>query len=106
MTGNVVSLHDVREKRQRWWQGPCVCIGCRHEWEGDGPIGEMFISCPECQLPKGHPKHPFRADTGDVFFSCSCGCEAMTAYCRGGRFEMICMRCGTNQTDAIYGAPV
>lgn len=99
----VISLADERVARQPHWEGPCVCLGCRHEWHGVAPVGEMFVDCPSCGLPKGHPKHPFGAQQGDTVFECSCGSEALTAYKRKGRFYMLCMACGTNQTSAIYG---
>ena len=98
----VVSIAQVREERQRHWSGPCKCLGCGHEWVGVAPIGVMFVDCPECDLPKGHPKHPFRSDVGDLAFVCNCGSEALTAYMRGGRFWMMCMGCGVDHTHAIF----
>lgn len=99
----VISLAQAREERKPHWTGTCKCIGCGHEYVGVAPLGVMFIDCPECGLPKGHPKHPFGAQEGDLFFRCVCGSEALTAYKRGGYFRTMCMACGTDHTHAIYG---
>lgn len=100
---SVISLTDEREKRSPHWSGPCVCLGCKYEWVGVAPVGVMFVDCPSCGLPKGHPKHPFGAQEGDMFFQCLCGSEALTAYKRKGRFHIICMACGASQTAALFG---
>ena len=100
----VISLAAEREARQPHWEGPCKCIECQHEWHGVAPVGTMWVDCPSCHLPKGHPKHPFGAMEGDIAFTCHCGSEALTAYMRKGHFYLRCMACGTDQTSTVYGA--
>jgi len=102
----VISLADVRKERQPHWEGPCICIGCRHEWRDVGEMGcNTGLECPECGLPKGVTKWPFGCKDGDLEFQCICGCEAMAVYKRAidGRFVTRCMGCGYDQTAAIYG---
>jgi hypothetical protein len=99
----VISLSAARDARKPHWEGPCKCIGCGHEWHGVAPIGTMWVDCPSCELPKGHPKHPFGAQEGDLIFTCNCGSEALTAYQRKGRFYLRCMACGDEHTEAVFG---
>lgn len=99
----VISFAQAKAEREPHWQGKCKCIGCGHEWEGVAPIGTMFVDCPSCELPKGHPKHPFGCAEGDSVFKCSCGSEALTAYMHKGRFNLRCMACGTEKTNAVFG---
>ena len=98
----VISLAAAREERQPHWEGTARCIGCQHEWQAIAPMGTMWLDCPSCSLPKGHPKHPFGAALGDDFLKCDCGCEALTAYKRKGNFYVRCMACGTDLTHAFY----
>jgi len=99
----VVSLAQARKEREPHWTGACVCLGCRHEWQGVGPIGTvMNLQCPACDLPKGQCKYPFGAQEGDQLLICNCGCEALTAYKRGRHFHVKCMACGTDLTEAFY----
>lgn len=99
----VISLAAFRQERSPHWSGKCVCLGCRHEWVGVGPIGKTAgLDCPACDLPKGACKHPFGAQEGDLEFRCNCGCEALTAYVRHGRKWLRCMACGDDQTEAFY----
>lgn len=99
----IISLAKVREEREPHWSGKCVCLGCRHEWVGVGPVGVVdALQCPACDLPKGVTKNLFGADEGDAYLLCKCGCEAMTAYKSKGHFYVKCMACGTDQTDVFY----
>ena len=88
------------------WQGRCVCLGCRHEWEGVGPMGvSTGLECPACRLFKGVVKHPFGCAVGDMELRCAvCGCEALTAYRRAidGLKVFRCMACGNDLTDALF----
>lgn len=105
---SVVSFAAAKEARQPHWEGQCVCLGCRHEWQGVGPIGtHVGLECPSCDLPKGTVKYPFGAQVGDLEFRCLCGCEAMAVYKRrsDGLFITRCMGCGEDQKAAIYGEP-
>ena len=99
----VISLATEREARQPHWEGTAHCIGCHHEWVGEGPIGHTFIDCPSCGLPKGTPKTPFGPIEGDSLFICTdCRGEAFTAYTRKGRVWVRCMGCGTDVTEGFY----
>lgn len=100
----VISFQKAKEEREPHWSGTCKCIGCGHEWVGVAPMGVMFVDCPSCELPKGHPKYPFGGgEAGDAVFTCNCGSEALTAYYRGNRFRLQCMACGTDHTTNIFG---
>jgi hypothetical protein len=100
---SVVSLAAAREERQPHLMGECLCIGCRHEWAGVAPVGVWLMECPSCGSMKGIWRNPIGASPGDSFFSCVCGCEALTAYQREGLFHLKCMSCGTEQTNAVFG---
>lgn len=101
---SVVSLAQKRIERSPHWEGECVCLGCRHEWHGVGPLGVYTsLECDDCGLPKGVVKNLFGAVTGDAMLTCNCGCEALTAYISGGFKRLRCMACGTDQTDAYFG---
>lgn len=87
------------------WEGPCVCIGCRHEWTGTGKPGQdpNNIKCPKCELPKGTPKYPFGSAPGDAVLTCLvCDNEALTAYIRDGYHHVICMGCGNDLTEVFF----
>lgn len=110
----LVDLAAVRKKReeeaedaQPHWAGKCVCLGCRHEWEGVGPIGTTTgLLCPECELPKGVTKYIFRSASGDMVLTClECDGEALTAYIHKGAHVVRCMSCGYDVTAAFFGAP-
>lgn len=99
----VISFAAEREARQPHWHGLVRCVGCQHEWEAVAPLGTLWLECPSCSSPKGHPKYPFGAQVGDAVFACKCGGEALTAYKRGTHFYLRCMGCGTDQTQGIFG---
>ncbi len=104
----VISLAAAREERRPHWQGRCLCMGCRHEWEGVGPIGtQVGLECPSCSLPKGVTKHLYGANVEDRELQCDCGCEAMIAYQRQrDRLTILrCMACGADQTNTFFGDP-
>jgi hypothetical protein len=100
----VIDLASVREERKPHWSGPCVCIGCRHEWVGTGTAPyEGNLQCPACELPKGVVKYPFGAAEGDMVLTCShCTGEALTAYMRDGHHYVRCMGCGSDLTDVFF----
>lgn len=100
---SVVSLAAKREERGPHWEGKCVCLGCRHEWHGVGPMGStVCLECPSCGLPKGVVKNLFGARVGDIELRCDCGCEALTAYKRDGYKWVLCMACGTDLTESFF----
>lgn len=99
----VISLAAHREENTPHWSGQCVCLGCRHEWEGVGPMGATIsLECPSCSLPKGVIKNLFGAQAGDAVLLCNCGSEALTAYKRHGHKWLRCMACGTDQTNTLF----
>jgi len=91
------------EKPEPHMSGQAVCIGCRHEWVQAAPIGTWQYECPNCGAMKGLFKHPVGAIEGDLAFVCNCGCEALTAYQRYGKFWLRCMACGVDHTESIFG---
>jgi Zn finger protein HypA/HybF involved in hydrogenase expression len=101
-TGNVVCLDDHRPSI-KWASGRGLCLACRHEWEAVAPIGTWQLECPKCDSTKGIFRDPFCAADGDSVFRCNCGSEALTAYLHKGRFNLRCMNCGTDQTEAVFG---
>ena len=99
----VISLAQAKAEREPHWSGNCVCLGCRHEWVGVGPMGtHVCLQCPSCDLPKGVVKHPFGCPEGALLLGCNCDCEALTAYKHNGHFHVTCMACGTDLTHAFY----
>ena len=92
------------EPPQTWSEGTAICIGCRHEWAAAAPTGTWQLECPSCGSMKGIFKYPIGAQVGDLMFRCICGCEAMTAYSRAGRYWHRCMSCGLDQTQALFDA--
>ncbi len=102
----VISLAQARQERRPHWQGKCICLGCRHEWEGVGEVGcHTGLECPECGLEKGVTRYLYGAQIGDAVLACNCGCEALTAYIRArdGYKVLRCMACGTDQTETYFG---
>ncbi len=99
----VISLDAAREERRPHWQGECVCLACKHLWQGVGPMGVVSgLECPKCSLPQGHTRWPIGAPDGAAFLRCDCTSEAMTAYKWHGRFIVRCMSCGTDLTASFY----
>jgi len=100
----VISFAKAKEGRSPHWTGTVKCIGCGHEPIAVAPMGTVWVECPSCHLHKAAPKHPFGADQGDVAFTCSeCGSDALNAFYRKGRFNLMCMGCGIDHTDAVFG---
>lgn len=83
--------------------GEALCIGCRHKWVAVAPVGTWQLECPSCGAMKGVFRLPVGAQEGDLYFSCACGCEALTAYKREGKFWIRCMSCGEDKTVALFG---
>lgn len=103
---DVVDFSAARAEREPHWAGSCVCLGCRHEWTGVGPIGAVVaLECPSCQLRKGVVKCLFGGQVGDAVLHCTdCGSEAMTVYRRAidGLKMFRCMGCGSDLTEAVF----
>ncbi len=103
MNAPVISLAKVREERKPHWSGPCVCLGCRHEWDAVGPMPYVGdLDCPACGTAKGAVKLLFGAGEGDLVCTCDCGSEALTAYIRDGLKYVRCMVCGDDLTLSFF----
>jgi hypothetical protein len=88
---------------EEWGAGPCVCLGCRHEWVGVSQTGSVNLICPSCELPKGTTKYPFGCSDGDRVLTCRhCKGEALTAYIRNDMHYVRCMGCGVDLTEEFY----
>ena len=105
MTGNVVSLADARAERTPHLSGEARCINCNHSWAAVAPVGAWQLECPACGTLHGLWRYPVGGRDEDPTLLCKCGCEAMTAYIRDGFKRVRCMRCGTDQTDALFAHP-
>lgn len=105
MTGapnNVVDFAQAKKDAQPHWVGPVRCVGCQHEWAGVGPIGTLWIECPQCGFHKGHPKHPFSCANDESVYICDCGSEALTVIVSKDEMQILCMACGVRHTDNIF----
>lgn len=100
--GEVVSFAP-QEKADPHLAGEAKCIGCGEQWTAVAPVGTVSLECPQCGAERGVWRYPVRAADGDLLFTCNCGCEALTAYQRSGKFWLKCMCCGTDQTDGVFG---
>ena len=101
----VISLAQARAQRDPHWSGTCICIGCRHEWEGVGPLPmpTYNMECPECGAHKGTVKYPFGAEQGDLVLTCgNCDGDVITAYMRDSRLYVRCMACANDMTNAFF----
>ena len=92
-----------RKREEPHLEGEAQCIACQHRWAATAPVGTWQLECPSCGLMKGMFRYPIDADEGDLSFSCICGCEALIAYFRNGKFRLQCMNCGTHQKEAVFG---
>lgn len=101
MSENVVPF-ALPEPKDPVFEGPAICLNCRHEWQAEAPVGVWQLECPACTTMKGLFRYPVGANANDLFFACNCGCEALTAYKRGDYFYLRCMNCGVDHTDAIF----
>lgn len=102
MSADVIELAAVRAEREPHLAGEARCTNCGHQWAAVAPIGTWQLECPSCETLHGLWRCHVGADDGDLTLRCKCGCEAMTAYIDGGRKWVRCMRCGTDQTDALF----
>lgn len=91
------------EPHEEHLSGEAVCIGCQYKWVAVTPVGVWQLECPSCHSMKGIFRLPIGAGTGDPEFVCECGCVALTAYIRHGKFWLRCMSCGLDQTEAVFG---
>lgn len=98
-----MNVIPFRNREEPHMDGDAKCIGCGHQWHAVAPVGVWQLECPSCETMKGVFQHPVGAMDGDLLFACVCGCEALTAYQRAGRFWLRCMACGTDHTDAVFG---
>lgn len=73
--------------------GRCVCLRCRHSWEGVAPVGSTHLECPSCKTLWGIFNAPVLADTGEVVWRCGCGFDVFQILPIGCR----CIGCGKLQ---------
>lgn len=101
---SIIDFAAAKAEREPHWAGECKCINCGHEWVGVGPSGVMWIECPSCGLNKGSPKYPFGPPKGSLELICVCGCDLMSVYkTSDGGVQIMCVSCGTSQTEAAFG---
>lgn len=102
---SVIAFRKPPQKpTEPWCQGEAKCLNCQHTWEAAAPVGTRFLECPECETCRGVWYRPAGATEGDELFYCRlCDGEALTAFKRGGLFYLMCMGCGVDHTDAIFG---
>ena len=99
----IISLDAARKERSPYWEGQAQCLACRYEWHQVAPIGTIWLDCPKCGLPQGHPKYPFGAEVGEMVFTCTpCGGQAFTSYKRDGYTWVRCMACGNDVTEGFF----
>lgn len=100
---SVIDFAAAKKERTPHWHGRVVCMGCRHEWEAVGEVGDhVGLECPSCGFPKGIHKYLWGAQQGDLELRCICGCEAINAYKRDGFMRVKCMACGSDLTEAFF----
>ena len=90
MTDKVVTLADFRPVKSL--SGPAVCLGCRHEWPGEAPIGVTAFQCPKCGTKRGVFKLLVGVTSG--FWRCDCGNDAFELRRDGAH----CLVCGVKST--------
>lgn len=100
---SVIPFPDPKQKGS-WISGSAICQSCRHEWVAVRETGTIYLECPSCGCNKGVGKHPVGAAEGDASFVCNCGCDALTAYKRAGKFYLRCINCGVDHTMAVWEA--
>lgn len=92
------------EKGEPHCTGEVRCIDCEHRWVGVAPVGTRWLECPECKLLKGAWYCAVEGSPGDVEYRCAhCESIAMTAFKRDGLFRMVCMGCGFDHTESLFG---
>ena len=73
MMSNVVDLAAARAEREPHTSGPCLCLGCRHEWFGVIPTGVDVVDCPSCGLEKGIRRGLIGPPECALVWTCDCG---------------------------------
>ena len=88
---NVIEFKPSEETHA---QGPCICLGCRHEWIGVWPVGVTVFECPKCGLEKGTPHGLMQFGNEEQLIRvCDCGNEFFLLTPEGH----MCAKCGTYQ---------
>lgn len=85
--------------------GQARCARCKHEWVAVAPVGTEVLECPQCETMHGLFVNMVASNVGDLTYTCNCGCEALTAYKREGRFYFRCVTCGIDHTNGLFGEP-
>lgn len=79
------------EKEDPHVSGTLRCFGCKHEWQGVFPPGQVEgFECPSCGAIKGISKYGCQPSNDDVF-TCGCGCDLFVLTRTGGP---MCLNCG------------
>lgn len=95
---NVTSLVKAREERTPHMHGPCLCLDCRHEWQGVAPVGAVWLECPACSLKRG--RFLFDVDYGETKrWTCNCGNDLF----RITPSATYCPNCGQTQSGFQNG---
>lgn len=68
---NVVGFPGRKNSTGAHITGPCVCVGCGHQWQGVAPVGTIDLECPACGALKGIWTLLIRLD--EEHFYCPCG---------------------------------
>lgn len=91
---NLASRRPVVDSDDGYLTGECLCVSCKHEWQGVSPVGVTDgIECPECGMMKGALKHGV---VPEVFWTCGCGCHLFAV--SGISKEILCWQCGIAQS--------
>lgn len=84
--------------------GTAQCFSCKAEWAAQAPVGSRWLECPSCGTMKGRLRHAVEASEGDTEYQCShCGSNAFVALKRLGFFYFLCMGCGFDHTESLFG---
>lgn len=53
-------------------QGVCLCLDCRHEWNGVADVETDWLECPNCGLVRGRFKC-WHVHQEEDHWTCKCG---------------------------------
>lgn len=101
---DIVSFQAEKEARQPHWSGPCICLKCKHEWIGVGPLPmPETLKCPSCNLYFGVAKGDFDPPDNSEYLKCD-NCDNMNFIIwryPGQSSRVLCRVCGSDLTDVI-----
>lgn len=105
---NVTNIASRRkEPRDPHFQGPALCLACRHEWHAVAPIGLHQFECPACGTLRGVWKLPVGVSPGTKVFTCMVeGCDSQHMHVirtAEGLWRVDCVRCGYEHAlDTVF----